>query len=63
MQNEKNTQELLVEMMDWCFENDSEYITDLLDYAAKFRDDWFSLLSQPTYEAKMTEYLHSSSQR
>lgn len=54
---------LLAEMMDWCFENDIEYITDLMDYAAKFRDDWSQLLSQPHYCKAMTEYLHASSQR
>ena len=56
-------QTLLAEMMDWCFENDIEYITDLIDYAAKFRNDWFILLCQPMYEMKMKEFLQNHSER
>ena len=56
-------QSLLVEMMDWCFENDIEYITELIDYAAKFRDDWCQLLSCSHGYVPMTEFLRNSSER
>lgn len=54
---------ILAEMMDFCFENDIEYITELTHYAARYRDDWFQLLCQPDYESKMTEFLHNYSER
>lgn len=63
MKKTQKNEILLAEMMDWSFANDIEYITDLMDYAAKFRDDWFMLLSQPCYQEKMTKYFCAHSER
>ena len=63
MQNETISQDLLVEMMDWCFINDIEYITELMDYAAEFRDDWNTLLANPDVERIMSRYLSAHSER
>ena len=59
----KDEQDLLTEMMDWCFTNDIEYITELMDYAAKFRNDWNVLLRNPEVERTMSEYLSNHSER
>lgn len=54
---------LLAEMMDWCFENDIEYITELMEYAYKQRTDWLPILSCPKKRVQINEYLEAHSKR
>ena len=58
-----NCKNLVIQMMDWCFENDIEYITELIEYAKNNRVDWHILLSSSDVYTKMVNYLQAPSER
>lgn len=58
-----DNEEILAEIMDWCFEHDIEYITDLMKYAYKQRTDWLQILSRPNMRVQINEYLSAHSER
>ena len=51
------------EMIDWCFQHDVEYFTDLMEYAKKHRIDWHQVLYTPIGAQKMSDFLSSHSDR
>ena len=56
-------QQLVHEMMDYCFEKDVEYVTDLASYANNNRQDWSNALNNPVVYARMTKHLHAHSEK
>ena len=54
---------LINEIMNWCFDNNIEYMPDLMSYAEKNRSDWYMLLDRVRGYVLMTRYLRAHSER